>query len=213
MKSYKDLPREVVLNAPEGAMFCRTRTAMSRNKISTRRLLWANAKTHDFYKFEDGHLSYFYDQRTWVKFTIGSLSSWLKNNPDIIPLPNVKIPWEATQDSVSPVPECFNIRVWVDGAKDHQFSLRDARHWRWNIRSGYGNITACEIVDPDYMREESSELVGSSESVQLVGQSIISDSELLRKLKLLNHIGEQFPIISDCAKAAMVRLVEKWVGK
>ena len=43
MKSYKDLPREVVLNAPEGAMFCRTRTAMSRNKISTRRLLWANA--------------------------------------------------------------------------------------------------------------------------------------------------------------------------
>ncbi len=63
------------------------------------------------------------------------------------------------------------------------------------------------------LRKESAELVGNSEAGQLVGQSIIFDhdaNEILRKLKLLNHICERFPLIADCAKAAMERLVEKW---
>ena len=193
MKSYKDLSREAVLNAPDGAM-------------------WAAIEQRDFklrcfYKIQNKKLRVYADE--WSDSSYGDIIS-AQNGERIyfIPLPNVKIPWVATQDSVSPVPKGTRMLLELAYGGAEECNEPELRYW-----NKLGNwVTDYKIIDPDYIREESSELVGSSESVQLVGKSIIGDSELLRKLKLLNHIGEQFPIISDCAKAAMVRLVEKWVG-
>ncbi len=192
MKSYKDLSREAVLNAPDGAM-------------------WAAIEQRDFklrcfYKIQNKKLRVYADE--WSDSSYGDIIS-AQNGERIyfIPLPNVKIPWESTQDSVSPVPKGTRMLLELAYGGAEECNEPELRYW-----NKLGNwVTDYKIIDPDYIREESSELVGSSESVQLVGQSIISDSELLRKLKLLNHIGEQFPLIADCAKAAMERLVEKWV--
>jgi hypothetical protein len=195
MKSYKDLPREVVLNAPEGAMWAAVEQG--------------NFKFRCFYKIQDKKLCVGIDE--WSASAHSDILS-AQNGEKIylIPLPNVKIPWEATEDSVCPVPGDCMVRAWINNFGPWH---RYAKDFVWVF--GGEKITHYQIEDADYMREESAELVGNSEAGQLVGQSIIFDHdahEILRRLKLLNHIGEQFPLIADCAKAAMERLVENWVG-
>lgn len=194
MKYYKDLPREVVLNAPVGAM-------------------WANAKTHDFYRFEDGHLSYFYEQRTWVKCTIGSLSSWLEHNPDIIPLPNVKIPWEATQDSVSPVPADCMALVWLKRGDNPCLVHAGSIVWSKNAHNTFhsGFVTHYQIEDIDYLREESAGNGIKEDTSHEHNPKIYTNDqlELAKKLDFLLLVHCRYPLIADCAKAAMERLVAK----
>lgn len=206
MKSYKDLPREVVLNAPEGAM-------------------WVLADCTAFYKFESGSMFVFRDG--WVQEPCHKLSDWTSSKREsftLIPLPNVKIPWEAAEDSVCPVPETFDIKVWIDSGMKHQSGTRNANNYRWHKLSVTRiNITAYEIVDPDYMRKEPSDDSAKKLKAFCEENALIQYSEpvvkvrtrdqidLINKLDFLNELSGRLPIISDCAKAAMERLVEKWV--
>lgn len=265
MKSYKDLSREAVLNAPDGAMWA----AIEQRDFKLRR----------FYKIQNKKLRVYADE--WSDSSYGDIIS-AQNGERIyfIPLPNVKIPWEATEDSVCPVPGHFEILHWIDGNEIPITHTWNAQNVRW-YKLDRNNISAYQIFDQDYMREKDAnkfdedqigksmedaalssiddqaidralnlqsisirmpvqplddlkaiakakglgcqtpiklqlQQFAASEASQLVGQSIIFDNDdygILRKLKLLNHICEQFPLIADCAKAAMERLVEKWVGK
>lgn len=69
------------------------------------------------------------------------------------------------------------------------------------------------IIDEDYMREESEDNKDDL-PYDLVGKPIIISThvpELINKLQILSDVRERFPLIAGCAKAAMERLVERWV--
>lgn len=194
MKSYKDLPREVVLNAPEVAMFFYEETNL-------------------FYKYDHGFMFAFLEG-TWNQCATYDLNVWIDRK--VIPLPNVKIPWEAKEDSVCPVPGYFNLLVWINGYQNHQTISRMAENWRWDIVTN--KITDYQIIDEDFMRKESADHVNGKEfSICSTENSIdpivilTEREQLIGNLEFLQYLHERFPTIADCAKSAMERLVEKWV--
>ena len=190
MKSYKDLPREVVLNAPDGAMW----------------LSYGGA----FYKFECGVMFVFHSE--WVRTADHKLSNWTHCDEPLIPLPNVKIPWEA--DSVCPVPKGTRTLVELAYGGADECNEPELRYW-----NKLGNwVTAYTIIDEDYIRKEPadhengvSRTIISTDGAGKIRDENIRDLTLIQDLEFLNYIAGTLPLIEDCAKAAMERLVEKWV--
>jgi len=131
MKSYKDLPQEGVLNSPDGAMWVRELIL--------------------YYKYENDEM-WCYAKGKWSLCTDHDLCVW-SNECNLIPLPNVKIPWETTEDSGCPVPGHFEIFVWLDGNESPLPHTRDAQNVRW-YKLDRNNISAYRIIDQDYMRKE-----------------------------------------------------------
>ena len=125
MKSYKDLPREVVLNAPDGAMWI--------------------SYYGEFYKFVCGAMFVF--QNEWVRTADHKLSNWTHCDEPLIPLPNVKIPWEATEDSVCPVPDDCFVLIWFNNNPSPYGDARKAMLVRWLKRDGDHNITSYRIIN------------------------------------------------------------------
>lgn len=206
MKSYKDLPREVVLNAPDGATWIEAGNANSNGNM--------------YFTFKLGNMLMCNNDGIWRKCE-GTLNEWTSgDHRKLIPLPNVKIPWEATNDSVCPVPGDCMVMAWINTFGPWH---RYAKDLAWVF--GCEKITHYQIEDADYMREESDEnksyigLLPDVETIQTKsaaeqGQLIrirTDNHDLINKLQILSDVRERFPLIADCAKAAMERLVEKWV--
>jgi len=192
MKSYKDLPREVVLNAPEGAM-------------------WVRACF--YYKYENDEMRCF-AKGNWVLCDDHDLSNWIDES-DFVPLPNVKIPWDATDDSVCPVPKGTRTLLEFTDSADEECYEPELRYWH-----NFGNwVISYTIIDPDYIRKESADhengttrTIISTDEAGKIRDENIRDLRLIQDLEFLNYIAGKFPLIEGCAKAAMERLVEKWVG-
>lgn len=180
----------MVLNAPDGAM-------------------WVREFSMSFYKYDHGFM-FMFSHGKWSQCSEHNIIEW---NKSLIPLPNVNIPWEATKDSVSPVPSDCRVLIWVDNATEPTGgNKRTAGISRWNLTSAL-NITSYMIIDEDYMREESEDNKDDL-PYDLVGKPIIISThvpELINKLQILSDVRERFPLIAGCAKAAMERLVERWV--
>lgn len=213
-RSYKDLDKEIILNAPEGAM-------------------WV-------YKYTGNVLYYKYDSLS-VKF-IGGVNgdmwdlsgnefSRVQQDEDFIPLPNIEIPWEATADSVCPVPDGCEIKIktdsgWVPG--DYTTGGEDVHGIIWEK---CGNpIIAYKIIDEDYLKPAQGELIHVpelemhraayqaiknagfespeellAEHLALLDKSRVGSSEeqLINRLKFLQNLANEFPEIYDEVVAEM----------
>lgn len=91
MKSYKDIDKNIIMNAPEGAMW------------------WCDFNTN-YYGLLNNEIYYF--SSTWpgcgwnlsdnfksvYSLQTGRNLGFVESKP--IPLPNIEIPWEATENSV-----------------------------------------------------------------------------------------------------------------
>lgn len=126
MKSYKDLDREIILNAPEGAM-------------------WIFGSL--FYRHEDELLVFLDDY--WQESSTGMSHPDCQQDEDFIPLPNTEIPWEATADSVCPVPDGANF-CFYNGRHWHVVKSNDKMYALWSTGSA---ITKYKIIDEDYLAE------------------------------------------------------------
>jgi hypothetical protein len=189
MKSYKDLPREVVMNAPVGAMWYLEVTAL-------------------YYEFKGEKAICIFSAHdcSWDLSCRGSLEEMQDGN--FIPLPNVKIPWDATHSPSPVLHGCNELLVWPGGVS---YPTMAGELHKW------GPIEAYQIIDPDYVREELADNeagvhpspVSANENFEITGCTT-ADAELMHKLQILTNIRERFPLIADGAKAAMEQLVGKW---
>ncbi len=186
MKSYKDIDKEIILNAPEGAM-------------------WYNYKNDMYYTYNGEGVVYFSHNGKWSESSDWSDLSKITEGPDagdLIPLPNIEIPWEATADSECPVPDGFNVKVTFDDGGDSSDDNPEGWTWCTTCRP----ITAYKIIDEDYLLgvvTVPQALVDHCKSlvegvkVDLEQPLPNPEDQLIDKLKFLQNLANQFPEIRN----------------
>ena len=223
MKSYKDIDREIILNAPEGAM-------------------WYNHGNSVCCACGGGGVVYFSRGGGWSDSGAWFDLSEITEEPDagdLIPLPNIEIPWEATADSVCPVPDGFNVKVTFDDGGDS--SDDNPEGWTW--RTTCHPITAYKIIDEEFLDrakpaqeepihvpelemhraayqaiknagfESPEELL--AEHLAFIDSSgghtdyevLTLEEQLIIKLKFLQNLANEFPEIKDHA----VKYMKEWL--
>ena len=202
MKSYKDLDKEIILNAPEGTM-------------------WVS-DSDGYYKYNSGKMFLYDSKQRWDSCFDHNLTDWRVSEHNLIPLPNIEIPWEATADSVCPVPggiKCdviFGNNAWL------------ARSiWPEEcIWSNQDKITAYKIIDEEFLdrakpaQEEPINVpelemhraayqaiknAGFESPEELLAQhkclldkvADASEDKLTKRLKFLQNLANQFPEIRN----------------
>lgn len=194
MKSYKDLDKEIILNAPEGAM-------------------WYNYGNDVYYTYNGEGVVYFHYNGEWSDssawFDLSTITS-VPESGDMLPLPNIEIPWEATADSVCPVPG--NTKVKINGI----ITLL-ASDLHWGLENDQNSeITSYKILDEDYLLgivTVPQELVDHCKSL-VEGMKVDLDQplpnpedQLTNKLKFLQNLANEFPEIKDHA----VKYMKEWL--
>lgn len=186
MKSYKDIDKEIILNAPEGAM-------------------WYNYKNDMYYTYNGEGVVYLNHSGKWSNNSAWFDLSKITEEPDaghLIPLPNIEIPWVATADSVCPVPDGFNVKVTFDDGGDSSDDNPEGWTWRTTCRP----ITAYKIIDEDYLMgvvTVPQALVDHCKSlvegvkVDLEQPLPNPEDQLIDKLKFLQNLANQFPEIRN----------------
>ena len=190
MKSYKDIDKEIILNAPEGAM-------------------WYNHGNSMYYTYNGKGVVYFSRSGGWSDSSAWFDLSKITTEPDsgdMIPLPNIEIPWEATADSVCPVPDGFRVKVsFSDGCNSTD---SDPEEWNWTNANYLADlkIVSYKIIDEEYILgvvTVPQELVDHCKSlvegmkVDLEQPLPNPEDQLINKLKFLQNLANQFPEIRN----------------
>ncbi len=168
MKSYKDIDKQIILNAPEGAMWV---------------FEWY---IPNFYKLEAGKI-YFCNKNdpfTWNESTCNVLDI---QTSSAIPLPNVEIPWEAKEGGVCPVPKDIVGTVQLEIDFDYDTEVRQLSAFNWE--GDYTGITSYKIVDEEYLPSERVEQAHTTpeafgviaDEKEAIDSNLISFDDLLQK--------------------------------
>ena len=192
MKSYKDIDKSIVMNAPEGAMW-----------------VCLLGYIPYYYRLDSGILQVFDADHslTWRQSLNDMLKgSWVK---DLIPLPNIEIPWEATKDSECPVPDDVVLDITWGNGKWHERGISGA-DCCWN--SG-DRITSYKIIDEKYLPSEDDPAIEALvEHLSKEEQKVhtftwqqpvtitLPDNpnlELIKHLEFLQILANKFPEIKD----------------
>ena len=196
MKSYKDIDKNIILNAPEGAM-------------------WYNYKNDMYYTYNGEGVVYFSRSGGWSDSSAWFDLSKITEEPDagdLIPLPNIEIPWEATADSVCPVPDGCEVKVTLNTG--YTITDDDPEGWTWSTISA--PIMAYKIIDEDYLLgvvTVPQALVDHCKSlvegvkVDLEQPLPNPEDQLIDKLKFLQNLANQFPEIREHA----VKYMKEWL--
>jgi len=195
MKSYKDLPKDIILNAPEGAMWV---------------FDYPHQESGWYYKVDGGVLWKLDGEEdlTWVESSNSlDVGNWVE---DLIPLPNVEIPWEATEDSKCPVP--YGTKVYI---KWSDYECEDNNPGIWNWKTFDLPIISYKIIDEDYLPSEQEEdivsyklpLCTSAEPLPR-GNPLVElttwptkeetrEKTLIKRLEFLQNLANKFPEIRN----------------
>lgn len=207
-RSYKDLDKEIILNAPEGAM-------------------WYNETNKLFYRYFNEIVELF-GYGGWRGVGGWSEFSEVQANPEcLIPLPNIEIPWVATADSACPVPEgCPTLLGFDDENND---TVCDPQSYRWRIHPEFRDITSYKIIDEEFLDkakpiqeepinvpelemhraayqaiknagfESPEELLAEYRALREEDDSevVTTEVKLFRKLRFLQNLANEFPGIRN----------------
>jgi hypothetical protein len=197
VKSYRDLDKEIILNAPEGAMWWHT-AGKFYYRLSTGKM--------EYIDLEDGtgwQLSQDYPHLCAVQCETSYL----------VPLPNIEIPWEATEDSMGggkcPVPDDTMVKLLLYPERVNGWSKAlPANTRRWN-----GSFTAYKIIDEDYLPSEQEDDIVSyklplytnaeplpcgNPLVELATwptKEEVQEKALIKRLEFLQNLANKFPEI------------------
>ena len=208
MKSYKDIDREIILNAPEGAM-------------------WVS-NSNEYYKYNSGEMfTYYKKEHYWQECLDHALLDWTESHHNLIPLPNIEIPWVATADSACPVPEgCPTLLGFDDENND---TVCDPQSYRWRIHPEFRDITSYKIIDEEFLDkakpiqeepinvpelemhraayqaiknagfESPEELLAEYRALREEDDSevVTTEVKLFRKLRFLQNLANEFPGIRN----------------
>lgn len=214
MKLYKDLPKEVVMNAPEGVMWARE-----------------GAAGFTYYKLKSDAVNFYWEGLGWQTSAHNIFS--LQQMEQIVPLPNIEIPWEATEDSECPVPDGGKAWLKLESGASCIFDAPEEFTWNDNTRV---KITSYRIIDEEYMKSEQTtapvklkEFPSISTDTEdflfirdelpcgnpLITVSFPTKTEQLRtqltsKLDFLQILGEKYPEIKDKVVELMQVELDAW---
>lgn len=211
MKSYKDLYKDIILNAPEGAM-------------------WYNHGNDMYYTYNGEGVVYFDHSGKWSDSSAWFDLSKITEEPDsgdMIPLPNIEIPWVATADSACPVPEgCPTLLGFDDENND---TVCDPQNYKWRIHPEFRDITSYKIIDEEFLDkakpiqeepinvpelemhraayqaiknagfESPEELLAEYRALREEDDSevVTTEVKLFRKLRFLQNLANKFPEIRN----------------
>ena len=219
MKSYKDLDKEIILNAPEGTM-------------------WVS-DSDGYYKYNSGKMFLYDSKQRWDSCFDHNLTDWRVSEHNLIPLPNIEIPWEATADSVCPVPggiKCdviFGNNAWLarsiwpeeciwsnqdkitaykiideeflDKAKPIQEEPINVPELEMH-RAAYQAIKNAGFESPEELLAEHLAFIDSSGG-HTDYEVLTLEEQLIIKLKFLQNLANEFPEIKDHA----VKYMKEWL--
>lgn len=218
MKSYKDLDKEIILNAPEGAM-------------------WYNHENAKYYTYNGKGVVYLNHSGKWSNNSAWFDLSKITEEPDagdLIPLPNIEIPWVATADSACPVPRGifgyaqYKCEEGMDEYYNPTMELgRCNSEWSL-VGSGSTSIISYKIIDEDYLKPIQEEPInvpelemhraayqaikdsGFESPGELLAEHLASskvDVKLFSKLRFLQNLANEFPEIKDHA----IKYMKEWL--
>lgn len=233
MKSYKDLDKEIILNAPEGAMWARE-----------------CASGCCYYKLEDGLLYIIYgndSDDSWMRSKYNSYNETIDDILGLTPLPNIEIPWEATADSVCPVPDGIYGQARYESETEETYDniimeLVDFHPREWRL-GGPETIISYKIIDEEFLDkakptqeepihvpelemhraayqaikdagfESPEELLAEYKALREEDESevVTPEVKLFRKLKFLQNLANQFPEIKDHVVKYMKEYLDYYV--
>lgn len=179
MKSYKDIDKDIILNAPEGAMWV---------------FDYPDQESGWYYKVDDGVLWTLDEEKDLAWVVSGNsldVGTWVE---DLIPLPNVEIPWEATEDSKCPVPDRIVVRV------NGRYSSFGKDFW-WGVDTEDAQITSYKIIDEDYLPSVATVTITEDSAtiepgVVVTVYETVEDS-LIKRLEFLQNLANKFPEIRN----------------
>lgn len=197
MKSYKDLDKDIILNAPEGAMWVLI--------YDDGQVVYYDCTLGRVHTITpDHHRSIFYPNLANIQ------------ESEAIPLPNIEIPWEATEDSKCPVPVGSQCKITLlDGRVDTCKGYSRNRHnWALNTQNP---ITSYKIIDEDYLPTEQEEdivsyklpLYTSAHKIEEKSMEQYSlplpktKEQLISNLEFLQILHDKFPSIRESVEQYM----------
>jgi hypothetical protein len=135
---------------------------------------------------------------TWVESTISlDVGNWVE---DLTPLPNVEIPWEATEDRKCPVPTGSQCQITLlDGRVDTCEGYSPHRH-NWAL-STQNPITAYKIIDEDYLPSVATVTITEDSATTEPGVVVTVyetvEDKLTKRLEFLQNLANKFPEIRN----------------
>ena len=212
MESYKDLDKDIILNAPEGAMWWHTASKFY-YRLSNDKVEYIDLGEEDGWLLSDNY---------------SHVCSVQRETSYLIPLPNIEIPWEATEDSKCPVPDgIFTQMIWSN-ISFTSWHPNGSIGWKPSVYP----IISYKIIDEDYLAEpiqdepieveelemhraayqaiknagfeSPEELLAQHKCLldRLVGDT--SEDKLTRRLEFLQNLANKFPEI----KAEAIKFME-----
>lgn len=185
VKSYRDLDKDIILNAPEGAMWWCHRNGYYKYQGS------------DIYVHYPEECDWFYSANFRKLLSIQEGVDFSSGFLKPIPLPNVEIPWEAAQDSKCPVPDSVVVRV------NGLYSSFGKNFW-WGIDTEDAQITTYKIIDEDYLPSVATVTITEDSATIEPGVHETLEDKLIKRLEFLQNLANKFPEI----KAEAVKFME-----
>ena len=179
MKSYKDLDKDIILNAPEGAM-------------------WWHPAGKFYYRLSTGKMEYIdlEDETGWqLSQDYPHLCAVQRDSSYLIPLPNVEIPWEATKDSKCPVSGDIVVKLLLyPGIASGWTKGLPANTWRWD-----DSFTEYKIIDEEYLPSVATVTITEDSATIEPGVKVTVwqtvEDKLTRRLEFLQKLANKFPEI------------------
>lgn len=194
MKSYKDLDKDIILNAPFGAMWVLI--------YDDGQVVYYGCTLGRVHTITpDHHRSIFYPNLANIQ------------ESEAIPLPNIEIPWEATEDSKCPVPAGVLTKMFYGSGYSTNKTLNCFLGWN----SNYNPITSYKIIDEDYLPTEQEEdivsyklpLYTSAHKIEEKSMEQYSlplpktKEQLISNLEFLQILHDKFPSIRESVEQYM----------
>jgi len=138
--------------------------------------------------------------------------SWVK---DLIPLPNIEIPWEATEDSVSPVADGTHIIAKEACGYTHQIKA-NSNNLYWNTKPITGNqIVSYKIIDEEYLPKEDEHLKEEEDdpAIEALVEHLSKEeqkAQVIKNLEFLQILANKFPEIKDKVVELMEVELDAW---
>lgn len=202
MKTYKDLDKSIVMNAPKKAM-------------------WYTTCMQLFFRYHNGVMEKF-GWRGWVNAVAWDKFSEVQSNRDtFIPLPNIDIPWEATENSECPVADGTHIIAKEACGYTHQIKA-NSNNLYWNTKPITGDqIVSYKIIDKEYLplkedghlKEQEDDPAIESLVKHLKAcptQTEVQQQQLIKDLEFLQILANKFPEIHGKVVELMEVELDAW---
>lgn len=165
--------------------------------------MWWHTASKFYYRLSNGKVEYIDlgEEDGWLlSDNYSHVCSVQRETSYLIHLPNIEIPWEATEDSKCPVPTGSQCQITLlDGRVDTCEGYSSHRH-DWAL-STQNPITAYKIIDEDYLPSVATVTITEDSATTEPGVVVTVyktvEDKLTKRLEFLQNLANKFPEIRN----------------